>query len=368
MYKMDADWPSFWGKSKEKAERMGGYVAIADVSSYYNQIYHHSLENQLQKAGVQPEAAKSIIRLCAHLTQGVSRGIPVGPHATHLLAECAFDPIDRNLLAEGYTFCRFVDDLHIFCNTRQQAQIAFYDLAEILDKQQKLSLQSHKSKILSADEFIEYADRALAEAPPPGLNLERDIIEVIDRYTNGDRYRHIDVAILSEADKAILSQHNLEEVFNSYLDQGEPNFVRIRWLFRRLAQVGVPGAIPLAVAKLERFSPALADLASYLLSAQYDYPLSEWKHVGEEVLRALDLPIIPHSEYLTVILLDLFARLPLLNHLESILQRYRRTSGSYMVNRKIIRAATAHRADYWLRQRKEELPGADPWLRRALIA
>ena len=122
------------------------------------------------------------------------------------------------------------------------------------------------------------------------------------------------------------------------------------------------------MAKLEQFSPALADLANYLLSAQYDYPLSEWKHVGEAVLQALELPIIRHSEYLTVILLDLFARLPLLNHLESILQKYRRTSGFYMVNRKIIRAATAHHADYWLRQRKEELPGADPWLKRALIA
>ncbi len=78
MYKMDADWPSFWGKSKEKAAHIGGYVAIADVSSYYNQIYHHSLENQLQKAGVPSEVAESIIRLCAHLTQGVSRGILLG--------------------------------------------------------------------------------------------------------------------------------------------------------------------------------------------------------------------------------------------------------------------------------------------------
>ncbi len=271
------------------------------------------------------------------------------------------------MLAAGYTFCRFVDDIHIFCKTRQQAQIAFYDLAEILDKQQKLSLQSHKSKILSADDFIEYAERAIAEAPPPSLKLEREIIEVIDRYSNGDPYRRIDAAVLSEEDKAILSQHNLEEVLNSYLDQGEPNFVRICWLFRRLAQVGVPGAIPLAVAKLEQFSPAIADLASYLLSAQYGYPLSEWKHVGEAILHALELPIIRHSEYLTVILLDLFARLPLLNHLESILQKYR-TRGSYMVNRKIIRVAAAHHADYWLHQRKEEFPGADPWLKRALIA
>ena len=118
MYRRDADWPSFWERSKEEAVRMGGYVAIADVSSYYNQIYHHRLENQLVSAGVPLEAAKSINRLLGNLTQGVSRGIPVGPHAAHLLAECVFDPIDKNLLTEGYAFCRFVDDIHIFCKTR----------------------------------------------------------------------------------------------------------------------------------------------------------------------------------------------------------------------------------------------------------
>ena len=68
-----------------------------------------------------------------------------------------------------------------------------------------------------------------------------------------------------------------------------------------------------------------------------------------------------------MILLDLFARLPILNHRERILQKYR-TSSSPLVKRKIIRAATAHRANYWLRQRKEELPLADAWLKRALIA
>ncbi len=227
-----------------------------------------------------------------------------------------------------------------------------------------MSLQSHKSKILSAEEFIEYASHIIAEAPLSPL--ERDIIEVIDRYSNGDRYRNIDFALLSEEDLAVLSQQNLETLLNSYLAHDEPNFIRIRWLFRRLAQVGVPGAVPLAVEKLEQFSPALADLASYLLSARYNYS-GNWRHIGENIQHALELPIIQHSEYLTVILLDLFARLPILNHFECILQKYR-TSSSPMVKRKIVRAATAHHADYWLCQRKEELPLADPWLKRALMA
>src|SRR5436189_2355286 len=62
MYNMDADWPSFWKKSKEKAASIGGYVAITDVSNYYNQIYHPRLEQQLQGAEVPQEAAQSIIK------------------------------------------------------------------------------------------------------------------------------------------------------------------------------------------------------------------------------------------------------------------------------------------------------------------
>ncbi len=366
MYRRDADWPSFWKKSKERAASVGGYVAIADVSSYYNQIYHPSLERCLQKAGVPQEVVQSIIKLCMKISPSASRGIPVGPHATHLLAECVFDPIDRKLLAESYTFCRFVDDIHFFCKTKEQARIAFYQLANILDKDQKLILQNHKSRILTADEFIEYAEKVIAEMPH--TSLERDIVEVIDRYTNGDRYRNINVATLSEEDLNVLSQQNLEKLLNSYLDQNEPDFIRIRWLFRRLAQVGVPGAVPLAVAKLEQFSPALADLASYLLSARFSYS-GNWEHLGDQVLRVLELPIIQQSEYLTVILLDLFAHIPSLDHVGSILQRYR-TPKSSMVRRKIVRMATkSEGGDHWLRPRKEEfLSTNDLWLKRAFIA
>lgn len=310
------------------------------------------------------------MQLCSALTAGVPRGIPIGPYAFHLLAECVFDIIDRNLLAKKYTFCRFVDDFHIFCKTKEEARIAIYDLTNILDKGLQLSLQGHKSKILDSDEFIELAQHVLIDAPPPIMDLEKAMIDIIDRYSNGDRYRNINTACLTEEDLAILSQPNLETVLNSYLAPtlpSEPNFTRIRWFFRRLKQVGVPGAIPIAIEKLEQFSPAVADLAGYLLSARMNYSLLEWRQVGNEILHSLDLPIIQRSEYLTVILLDLFARLPVLNHLDSILQRYE-TRSSPMEKRKIVRIATVHRAAYWLPQIIEQSFFGDPWLRRSLIA
>jgi len=87
----------------------------------------------LRQAGVPEKAVEALVRLCDTVTPGASRGIPVGPHASHLLAECVFDLIDRNLQAKGYIFCRFVDDIHIFCKTREQAHMAFYDLVNIIN-------------------------------------------------------------------------------------------------------------------------------------------------------------------------------------------------------------------------------------------
>src|SRR2546421_1685270 len=366
MYQREADWPSFWEQSIKKAASISGYVAIADISSYYNQIYHPVLEEHLRQAGVPEKAVEALVRLCDTVTPGASRGIPVGPHASHLLAECVFDLIDRNLQAKGYIFCRFVDDIHIFCKTREQAHMAFYDLVNIISGLE-LNLQNHKSDILSKDEFIEKAKHVLIEAPQPVGDLEKGIIAVIDRHSNGDRYRSIDYSHLTKEDLAVLSQPNLEAVLRSHLTQNEPDFIRIRWLFRRLAQVGVPGAVPIAIEKLEQFSPAVDALASYLLSARNNYSPDGWKHVGKEILHTLDLPIIQHSEYLTVILLDLFARLPALNHIDNILQKYD-TSSSLMEKRKIIRIATVYPAADWLDQIIERPSLNDAWLRRAFIA
>src|SRR5258707_14929107 len=90
------------------SKQMKSSFQTNDLCLYYPltipSLRHSSLHNIRYgiSAGVPQEVAKSIIRLCGNLTQGISRGIPVGPHPTHLLAECVFDPIDRNLLAEGY--------------------------------------------------------------------------------------------------------------------------------------------------------------------------------------------------------------------------------------------------------------------------
>jgi len=252
--------------------------------------------------------------------------------------------------------------MHIFCTSREQADIALFDVAQILDRQQRLVLQRHKTEIKSAREFIDLARQRVMDAP---INeSEEQILTVVRRHSLGDPYRRIRLSDLSESEIALLSRETLESLFQSYLDQPEPNFPRIRWLLRRLAQVGASGAIPFLITHIAQLTPALQDVGTYITSAENTFQ-GNWSDIGRNLTRCLEMPIIDHSEYLQMTLINLFSRIFDLDHVDYLLQRY--DNSSPMVRRKIVKAATKAGKRYWLRERKEEFTTADPWLRRAMI-
>ena len=100
LYSRADSWKDFWETNLENA-RNCGCIACLDISDFYNQIYHHTLENMMIYAGIPKEIIKSVMRLLEYLTQKMSRGLPVGPHAAHLLAEMSLIPIDDSLHVHG---------------------------------------------------------------------------------------------------------------------------------------------------------------------------------------------------------------------------------------------------------------------------
>ena len=242
LYGTVSRWHDFWQTSLNKVETEGHrWVALADITDYYNQIYHHVLGNQLRAVGW-PKQLAGIIekRFLGTLTHGVSRGIPVGPHTVHLFAEAALVPIDNSLLARGLDFCRYADDYHFFCNTEEEARIALYDFAEVLDKQQRLTIQNQKVQILQARDFAEVARSMLVDRP---LNTEEEaILKVIRKYSPGGPYAIFSLSRLSEQDLKVVSGDKLSALFELYLnrqtdlysDGNVRNYPRIGWLLRRI--------------------------------------------------------------------------------------------------------------------------------------
>ena len=363
LYDENINWINFWEKSLENAQNIpDGYVLISDISDFYNQVYHHTVEQELDLAGLPLEIRVLIVDLLKKLTDKVSRGVPVGPHASHLIAEISLNSIDH-LLEDEYNCCRFVDDIHIFCETEKDAQIALFDLVKYLDQNGRLVLQKSKTAIVSSQEFCELAKKKVEDVIKG--DFEKDILGVIKKHSSGNPYIKIGYDSLTSSEKTLFTEEKMDVLLTKYIEDKDPDFLRFRWLLRRLAQVGTPAAIPFLLANLEKLMPALEDICTYLISTENTY-LGRWANLGDDLITALELPIVNHSEYLQMTLLHLFSKISDLNHIDKLKLIYDVTP-SHMIKRKILNAATQAGENYWLNSKKNDISSSGTWLRRSII-
>jgi hypothetical protein len=362
LYSKAQAWHDFWRMSKQKAaSRPTGSVLVTDISDCYNQIYHHVLERHFAAAGLPTPVSKVLQRYLQTLTDKGSRGVPVGPHTSHILAECALDSLDRSLKSHGYDHCRYVDDIHIFVDDETSALGALYDLTQILDSQQ-LIVQKEKTRILSAIDFQALADEMLLDRP---INQrEAEVLEVIARETNNDPYAEVSLATLAPADLTKLRRDVLEDLIAVYLNQHPVDYSRLAWLIRRLTQVGASGALEMIISRMESLGPILGPVARYVMAAVPNYD-GDHAMLGGALVRALDLPIIGRSPYLQMVLLNVMATIPGLNHIDRLTARY--PTADPIVRRGILLAAASGKRSAWLRDRKAGFRTMDAWSRRAFI-
>lgn len=364
LYGDETHWHDFWEVSRERASADScTHVLLADISDFYNQIYHHVLENQLDAAGLDKDGGGVFQRFMATYSDRVSRGLPIGPHSVHLLAELSLHPIDEDLIARGYKACRYVDDFHVFCNSEEHAVGALYDLAHSLDSHQRLILERRKTRILPAEEFVTLANAMLIDNPLD--ENEKELLELIKGYTDDDPYKHVSLKKLDDDDLSRISKDILEALLEVYLDSDPANYSRIGWLLRRLHQVGAPGAIDFIVRNLAKFAPVLGDAARYITASAPNYG-GDLVDLGERLLETFKLPIVARSPYLRVVLLDILARVPKLDHADTVTADYEHSDPN--VRREILRVAGANQLGSWLRGLKAEFRSMDPWARSAYLS
>lgn len=359
LYDRNNAWKNFWSSCAKKMSNYK-YAVYMDISDFYNQIYHHVIENQLIECGFPNEIKKSLMNLFESLTQKVSRGIPIGPHSVHLIAEMSLIPVDNSLVIKGFEFCRFSDDIVIFCNEEIDTRIVIYEMAQILDKQQKLVLQKQKTKIYSKDEFKVFCEQMLTDTP---INeFEKELLSILKKHSSGP-YAPIRVEDLTERELRVFTKEKIEKVLVEYLNNEEPNYSRIRWFYRRLSQIGIPQAIEFSIKNMDKLIPAISDLAQYLISVA-NISNQDLHEIGDDMYKLLDNKLIASNEFLQISLLSMFAHSSRFNHLDKLIKMYRNSSEN--VKRKIIIAAYSADAGEWIRELKEDYPRLDIWTRRAL--
>jgi len=355
-------WNDFWQHCRDVSAEHP-YILVADIADFYNQVYHHTYENQLVAAEWPNQAIQLFKRVIQSTTAKVSRGVPVGPHWAHLIAEASLIPVDNSLAARGIKFARFVDDIVVFAESEEDAHLSLYVLADVLDKQQRLHLQNAKTQILRAKDFREHCDEMIDDRP---INdLEKMMVEVIKKHSGGDPYHTVLLSELDDEELAAFSTDAVETVLSDYLNNYPPDFVRLRWFLRRIAQVGHPAGVRFCLEHFDELLPAMSEVCRYLLAVSESGQDLDWLDVGDLLLAALGKPLVRASEYFQLSLLSLFGKVVALNHVDRLIARYPEASPS--ARREIITAAAAAGVHDWLRELKEQYAGMDPWTQRAFV-
>lgn len=149
-------WQEFMARSKEISDSHE-WAVMCDIADFYPRAYHHRVENALNYAKVPTDITKKSLRLLQKFSSSstVSYGLPVGGPASRILAELLLNATDQ-YLSRGISipFCRFVDDFHLFANSREDAHKALVSVAEYLLKNEGLPLQKAKSRVLRTSEFL----------------------------------------------------------------------------------------------------------------------------------------------------------------------------------------------------------------------
>lgn len=159
LFNRNIGWIQFQQTSVERA-REKKFVLSCDISDFYPRIYHHRLENALEKATNSAEQCRRIMKLLMHISKNVSYGLPVGGPAARLLSELLLNRVDRLLTTSGVEFCRFADDYHIFADSAEDAYKQLLFLSEKLVQNEGLLLQKAKTRVMSSEEFLSTSEFA----------------------------------------------------------------------------------------------------------------------------------------------------------------------------------------------------------------
>lgn len=112
------------------------WIASTDIVAFYDTIDHERLSGLVHNGRVADERFKKLFRKCLQawsmhtVSAPMSRGIPQGSNASDYLANLYLYDIDRIMIASGYHYTRYVDDVRILGPDKETVQrgLILFDL------------------------------------------------------------------------------------------------------------------------------------------------------------------------------------------------------------------------------------------------
>jgi hypothetical protein len=336
------------------------HVITADIGDFYNQVSHHRINNVLESAGVPSERAKNIEWFLSKIAAKQSRGLPVGPSSSIVLAEAALDDVDKFLLSRGLTYARYVDDFRIFCKSPQEAFEAAHDLTEYLYTAHRLALASRKTVLFTTEKFKnrELVDPQEEEERGKVSKLKELVQEVLENTGYEIAFEELPKSHLNQ-----VARENLQELFDVTVQKRPLHLGLTRYLLRRAKQLRTTALIQPVLDNLGLLTPAMREIVEYLAVVTKPDKQGE---IGQELLDfATDDPS-GRLPFVRMWILDFFARRPAAVEFSLALE-IAEESRDYLGTRPIALLAAASGQVQWVRSQKEKWLNYAPWDRRALI-
>lgn len=288
---------------KEKTEELSdkhkkGYVLICDITDFYNQIYTHRIQNIICETGRNYEKHASVIeKFILGLNSKASRGIPVGPQASIVLAEAIMADIDKKILSYTRDFTRYVDDIRLFFADENSALKVLHELTKYLYDSHRLVFSGVKTKIEKVKDFLkksyinEEKEESIAIAAKQEeltfYEIESSLIPInpyeetpeIDEHTFRAKYEEVgktkQFKILSDTYCDLFEQEIIKEKSDNGL---------LKYILWKATKYKMRCLVPNILKNFKKVSPLIREVSIYLSKVLNEKVVERYKKEIEEII------------------------------------------------------------------------------------
>jgi hypothetical protein len=329
------------------------HIVEADISEFYQRIYHHRLENTLLVATSNKPVARFLKQFISDVRARQSFGIPVGGNASRLLAELLLNDTDHALITEGYQFTRYVDDFRLYLRSDQDPYAALAFLSEHLMTNEGLFLASAKTRVHTLEEYLERLNVSSGEdTAQADESAAQRLLEAI--YDSEDS---------TDAVEALKSEDLIgdlkDELSNEFWDVG-----RIRVLLRCMKHTKAADAAEFIRGHMRELLPFVKDVV--LLVEELVKDGSElFNGLAEEIVKLILDPAAQRLSVARAWLLELFIRGVIPINYEQAKPLFE-LKGTLDIRQILVLRGQLSDVNFF-RQRKTKMDELTPWVQPAFI-
>lgn len=349
----------FFKRSESLAEEYR-YVLTTDISDFYNQIYLHRLQNNIEYCGKGlADISRKIERFLTKINNSVSKGVPVGPAPSIIMAEAVLIDVDKFVRDECADFTRYVDDFRIFSNSKSDLERLLHDLTEYLYANHRLTLATSKTQIMETEVFV-------SEHLLTSQTIERGAIHTAlgEQEIRLDSYGGFiedlpDSEVLPKNVKIKMQAGVFKSMIEAIVSHGHLNVGAARHLLRRARKLRSRAIVPYLLDNFEFFVPVVRDVILYLLVVTNRRMVEHEEKRFRRILQS-NVATLPYVAYW---LQYYFASESGFHNLSFVKSYFR------SVKNIRLQAILARNAEeiHWIRTHKGKLSNCSAWERRGIM-